>query len=285
MKEKSPSATALRVAARRAAHQLIDDPKIFDDPLALRILGIRDGAAPDPPDPHWLGQDRFSRGLRAFLAARSRWVEDELHRSVEGGVRQYVVLGAGLDTFAFRNPYPAETLCVFEVDHPDTQHGNASCWPRPGIPIPPSVTFVPVDFETQNPADRLGEAGLDTGAPAFFSWLGVTQYLTEDAVTATLRFVATMPRASSIVFDYTVAPSTLAPAARAAFDFLAARVATDGEPFRSFFDPSALAESLAAMGFGETRDVTPEELNALYFQRRADGLKTGGFTHIMNARV
>ena len=282
MKEDCPSATALRVAARRAGHQLIDDPRIFDDPLALRILGVDD---PADADPAWLAQDPFSRGLRTFLAARSRYAEDELSRAVGRGIKQYVVLGAGLDTFACRNPYDAETLRVFEVDHPATQKWKRERLAEAGIPIPATLIFAPVDFETETLAAGLRQAGFDAGAPTFFSWLGVTQYLTQDAVAATLAFVASMPPGSSIVFDYTIAPSLLTPAARSAFDALARRVASEGEPFRSFFDPAVFAKTLSDLGFAETRDITPADLNALYFAGRPDGLSTGGFTHIMNAHV
>ncbi|MBN2224214.1 MAG: class I SAM-dependent methyltransferase [Deltaproteobacteria bacterium] len=282
MKENCPSATALSVAVRRAGHQLTDGHRIFDDPLALRILGVADGSNPDPG-----AHDRssFSRGLRPFLAARSRYTEDEMHAAVGRGVGQYVVLGAGLDTFAYRSPYPGETLHVFEVDHPATQQWKRECLSEAGISIPPALTFAPVDFETETLGDGLCRAGFDTGAPAFFSWLGVTQYLTEDAVAATLGFVATLAAGSSIVFDYTIDPSSLMPAARAAFDFLTARTAQTGEPFRSFFTPTALIDSLEKMGFGQCRDVLPEDLNALYFQGRPDKLSTNGFTHMMNARV
>jgi O-methyltransferase involved in polyketide biosynthesis len=142
-----------------------------------------------------------------------------------------------------------------------------------------------MDFESQTLEDGLRRAGFDTGKSTFFSWLGVTQYLTGSAVTATLRFVASMPVGSGIVFDYTVSPSLLSPTARLAFDRLAHRVASAGEPFQTLFDPFLLTNTLRGMGFGQIEDLDPGEMNARYFQGRPDKLKAGGFTHIMNAWV
>ena len=284
MKENRPSETALRVAMRRAAHQVLDDPKVFDDPLALRVLGFEDSSALQS-SPGWLEETPFSRVLRASLAARSRYAEDELHSAIKRGVHQYVVLGAGLDTFAYRNPYPGSALHVFEVDHPATQTWKRTRLEEAGIPIPETVTLVPVEFETRTLADGLRLSGFDTGKSAFFSWLGVTPYLTDSAISATLRFVATMPAGSGIVFDYLIPPEQLNPAARRAFEYLAQLVASAGEPFQSFFDPPSLKSSLLATGFRQVEDVGPEAMNARYFQGRTDNLRVGSLAHVMNARV
>src|SRR5580700_6523867 len=156
MQEGKFSRTAQRVAIRRAAHQLLDEPKVLDDPLALRIIGTEAAAAlrSDPKEDHV-----FARAFRAFMAARSRYAEDELARAVEVGVTQYVILGAGLDTFAYRNPHPG--LRVFEIDHPATQTWKREQLQSAGIAVPVGLTFVPVDFEGQTLADGLGRAGLD----------------------------------------------------------------------------------------------------------------------------
>ena len=284
MKENCPSTTALRVAMRRAAHQIVDEPKVFDDPLALRILGTENGSAPQS-DPKWSEDTPLACGLQAFLAARSRLAEDELHIAIERGVCQYVVLGAGFDTFAYRNPYPEDVLHVFEVDHPATQIWKRTRLEEAAIPIPRTLTFSPVDFETQTLEEGLRCAGFDTSKCTFFSWLGVTQYLTSSAVAATLRFAASMPVGSGIVFDYTISPSLLNPAARLAFDRLAHHVSLAGEPFETFFDPSQLKCSLRAMGFGQIEDLGPGEINSRYFQGRQDKLRVGGFARVINARV
>jgi methyltransferase (TIGR00027 family) len=284
MKEDCPSKTALRVAMRRAAHQVLDDPKVFDDPLALRILGLDDASAVEPR-PEGLEETPVSRVLRASLAARSRYAEDELHLAVNRGVHQYVILGAGADTFAYRNPYPGGVLHVFEVDHPATQAWKRMCLKEAGIPILGTLTYAPVDFETQTLDEGLRQVGFNASKSTFFSWLGVAPYLTSSAITATLRFIASLPVGSGIVFDYMILPSLLSPAARRAFDSLAHRVASAGEPFQSFFDPPSLKSNLLAMGFGQAEDVTPEEMNSRYFHGRTDGLRFGSLAHVMNARI
>jgi methyltransferase (TIGR00027 family) len=284
MKEDSPSATALRVAMRRAAHQIMDEPKVFCDSLALRILGVENEAT-QQLDRKWLEQNPLESRLRAFLAARSRYAEDELHIAINRGIQQYVVLGAGLDTFAYRNPYPEGVLHVFEVDHPTTQTWKHTLLKKAGIPIPSTLTFSSVDFEIEPLEEGLRRAGFDTRRCAFFSWLGVTPYITSSAVITTLRLVASMPVGSGIVFDYMVSPSLLNPTARQAFDGLAHRVALAGEPFQTFYDPSMVKSDLRAMGFGQIEDLGPEELNGRYFQGRTDDLRVGSLSHVMNARV
>lgn len=284
MLEDCPSSTALRVAMRRAAHQVLDHPKIFDDPLALRVLCLEAASAHDP-NQKWLEDTPLLRVLRASLAARSRYAEDELHAAVEQGACQYVVLGAGLDTFAYRNPYPQDVLHVFEVDHPATQAWKRKSLEEADIPIPQTLTLAPVDFENQTLDDGLRQAGFDLGKRTFFSWLGVTMYLTSSAIAATLQFVASMPVGSGIVFDYMISPSLLSPNARAVFERLAGRVASEGEPFQTFFDPSALKTTLSALGFGQVKDVEPQEMDARYFQGRTDNLRTGRLAHVMDSRV
>jgi methyltransferase (TIGR00027 family) len=282
MEQDCPSLTANRVALRRAAHQLLDDPKVLDDPIALKIIGPQDRtelrtALEKPPA-------RLSRYLRAFLVARSRYAEDELAEAVKRGVGQYVILGAGLDTFAYRNPYPPSLLRIFEVDHPATQAWKRKQLVAAGIPVPRSLSFAPIDFETQTLAAGLGKAGFQTEEPALFSWLGVTMYLTRDAVMTTMECVASsMPRGSAIVWDYALPPSSLNPAQRLVFQAMSQRVAAVGEPWQSFFDPHGLAAELRWMGFSRVEDVGPEELNARFFKDRTDGLRVGGLAHLMKA--
>lgn len=282
MREAKPSRTALRVAMRRAAHQLFDAPRVLDDPLALTIVGddvageLRSSAAGE------LG--RIQRALRAFMAVRSRFAEDELARAVERGVRQYVVLGAGLDTFAYRNPFP--DIRVFEVDYPATQQWKRAQLAAGAIAIPPSVTFAPVDFERQTLADGLESAGFDRAERAFFSWLGVTMYLTGEAIRSTLAYVASTRPGGGIVFDYAVPRSSLGVIGRFAFDAVSTRVAAAGEPFQTFFDPPALRAELEQAGFHSITDLGREELNARYFELRTDGLRVSGdFGRLLSAQV
>jgi len=266
---------------RRAAHQLRDVPPVFRDPLALRILGpeleaaVREAAA-SPDDP-------ATRGLRAFLAVRSRLAEDELARAVARGLSQYVVLGAGFDTFAYRNPYAG--LRVFEVDHPATQELKRAALRRAGIAIPESLAFAPVDFSHETFADGLARAGFDDAQPAFYSWLGVTPYLPAAVTLDTLRRIAGLHARNAIVFDYSRPRASLDDTHRAAFDALADRVARAGEPFVGFFDSARLADTMRAMGYATLEDLGADELTARYFAGRADGLAlTGRAGRIMCAR-
>ncbi len=280
MHEDRPSKTAYRVALRRAAHQVLDIPQVFTDPLALAIVG----AESEELRADSKSRSKLSRVLRAFLAVRSRYAEDELARAVESGTRQYVVLGAGLDTFAYRNPHPG--LRVFEVDHPATQGWKRRRLETAGISIPESLTFAPVDFESQTLADGLARAGFKPDRQAFFSWLGVVPYLTRSAAIETLRFVGSLPAGSGIVFDYAIPPGSLNLVQRLAFNALAARVAAAGEPFQTFFEPSGLIGELRRLGFGSFEDLGGEEINARYFAGRADGLRVGGGAgRLMKAEV
>jgi methyltransferase (TIGR00027 family) len=281
MQEGKFSRTAHRVAIRRAAHQLLDQPRVLDDPLALRIIGseAEEALRSNPREDH-----AFSRAFRAFMAARSRYAEDELARAFAHGVTQYVVLGAGLDTFAYRNPHAG--LRVFEADHPATQAWKCEQLQSAGITIPPSLTFVPIDFEQQTLADGLARSRFDASAAAFFSWLGVTPYLTREACMITLSFIARMPAGSGVVFDFAVDPALLNAGQRQALGALSKRVARYGEPFQLFFDPATLQDELKAMGFHHTEFLQGKELNTRYFKDRKDGLLVrGSIGHLMGAWV
>jgi methyltransferase (TIGR00027 family) len=276
-----PSRTAVRVALRRAAHQLLDRPVVFVDPIALPMVG-RQVAAAMQSHPEKFETQLGARTLRAFLVARSRMAEDALAKAVEGGVRQYVVLGAGLDTFAYRNHTPG--LRVFEVDHPATQEWKRTRLKESEIAEPDSLTFVPVDFERQSLRDELVRAGLDPARPTFFSWLGVTMYLTKPAVRATLTAVAELAKGGGgITFDYAVPVESLNFIQRAKYAVLANRVAAAGEPFQSFYDPDALKQQLLATGFTDVRDRGPDALNRKYFAGRTDDLAVDEMGHVLTA--
>jgi methyltransferase (TIGR00027 family) len=274
MIEARPSRTALRVAMRRAAHQLFDTPKVLDDPIALRIVGPEAAAKLRTENGTEFG--RFGLGIRAFMAARSRFAEDALARSIERGAAQYVVLGAGLDTFAYRNPYAESALRVFEVDFPATQEWKRRQLQEAGIAIPPSVTYAPVDFEHQTLPEGLRLVGFDAARPTFFSWLGVTMYLTEDAAMSTFGFIASTPPGGGAAFDYAVPRESLSWLGRLALDAMSRRVAAAGEPFRTHFDPAILAARLGGMGFRSIEDLGADEINARYFKDRNDNLRVVG---------
>jgi methyltransferase (TIGR00027 family) len=265
MKPGRASRTALKVAIRRAAHQLMEQPPVLDDPIAVPLLG-RGHANDMERAMHPVGRD-----FRAFMAARSRHAEDRLAEAVAKGVRQYVVLGAGLDTFAYRNPFPG--LRVFEVDFPATQEWKREMLAEALIPLPENLTFVPLDFEHKTLGEGLAEAGFDPGAAAFFGWLGVVPYLTLDAFRATLSMIANLPAGSGVTFDYGFPPQSLSLKRRIVFEMLAKRVAAAGEPFRLFFSPDELERELRSVGVHRVEQMDVDGLNELYFQDRADKLK------------
>ena len=281
LKSGEPSATAMGVARRRAVHQLLDDPKVFDDPLATRIIG--DGALERLKAELDRHHHPFNRALRAHVVARSRYAEDRLGEAYARGVRQYLVLGAGLDTFAWRNPHA--DLKVFEIDHPSTQAWKLERLRAVGVEAPASLAFAPVDFQTQTLADGLTNAGFDFDRPAFVSWLGVSMYLPEEAVMRTLKDLGALRAGTEVVFDFGVAAKTLGLASRLAYEALAARVAAMGEPFLSAFDPKTLPARLDPLGFQDVEILGAEELNRLYFEGRADGLRIAGQSRIARARV
>jgi methyltransferase (TIGR00027 family) len=281
MHDHLPSKTAFRVAMRRAVHQLLDDPRVLDDPFALAILGneVASELRAAPEQFEKLG----TTNLRAFVAARSRFAEDQLAVAVNQGVRQCVVLGAGLDTFAYRNPF--EDVRVIEVDHPATQAWKRELLASAGVAIPSSVSFVAVDFARQTLAEQLSRSAFRPSEPAFFSWLGVVPYLTRDAAIGTLRWIGSLPSRTGVVFDYAVARSALNLIERAALDALSRRVARAGEPFQLFFEPLELAATLREMGFKHLEDLGAEEINARYFSGRKDSLRIrGNLGHLISAR-
>lgn len=267
-----PSRTALRVALRRAAHQLYDDqPLVFEDSLAVRILGPHaaevertpGGMAGRKPRPH-------SISMRAFVVGRSRYAEDMLAHAVERGVTQYVLLGAGLDTFAHRNPYPG--LRVFEVDHPATQQWKRELLDQTGIPQ--ALTYVPVDFEHQTLPAELLDGGYDPSEPTFFSWLGVVPYITLDAFRATVGFIAAQPAGSGVALDYEQPRAVLPRFEQLARDSRSYRAGLVGEEFKLFFSPAEIEGELRS--FVEREDLGASELNAQYFTGRADHLRMIG---------
>lgn len=273
MIEARPSRTAYLVAMRRAAHQIFDHPKVFDDPLAMPILGP--GAEERlKSEPRFV--NRMGRAVRASMAARSRYAEDQLARAVERGTKQYVILGAGLDTFAYRNPHTSQDLRVFEVDYPATQEWKRQRLAAAGIAIPNSAIFAAVDFERQTLAEGLREAGLDASLPAFFSWLGVTMYLAHETVRETFRLIASGAAGGGVVFDYMVPPETLSWTGRMVHKALSRRVARAGEPFQTYFVPEKLRAELQAMGFHSIENLGAAEINARYFAGRTDGLGVPG---------
>jgi methyltransferase (TIGR00027 family) len=269
------SRTAYGVAAHRAAHQMLEGGSIFHDPFARAILGAggREAIAQRSAPRHKIP--------RLFFAVRSRFAEDSLAAAYTRGVRQAVWLGAGLDTFALRNPHTG--LAVFEVDHPATQAWKRQCLAQAGLALPPSLFFAPVDFERERLADGLAAAGFDAGKPAFFIWLGVVPYLTLPAIHATLGYVSGVPSAE-IVFDYSEPLEKYGPEGRARMEAAAVRVAAAGEPWISHFEPAALAGLLRGKGFREIEDIGPPVIAERYLNAPPGEKRETVGAHVVRAR-
>ena len=272
----------LNVANDRAAHQMLDSPKIFEDPLALRIIGpeaesrLRSSLAQF--------QKPAERAFRAAVMVRNRYAEDELARSIQRGVRQYIILGAGLDTFAYRNPFPL--LRVFEIDHPATQASKRSCLEKAAIPIPSSVTYVSVDFERQMMADALRQSGLKSDELIFVSFIGVVRYLSRETVISALTSIVSSMRAGSeVVFDFAPPPSQLE-RLREFTDEIIVNWRSKNNGFRpTYFDPAPLTRDLKRIGFADVQLFGPKEINARYCKDRTDGLRIQNRMHLVKARV
>ncbi|MEU0878066.1 SAM-dependent methyltransferase [Lentzea sp. NPDC005914] len=262
MENGGPSRTALVTAYARAYHQIADRAQIFTDPLAARLLGY---AAEELPRLGTAATDRLGgavteRPRRLFFASRARFAEDAVTAAVAAGVRQVVILGAGLDTFAYRNPH--RDLRVFEVDHPATQAWKRERLATTGIDSPETLTFVPVDFETQTLATELESAGFSRTDAAVFVWLGVIYYLTPDAAHDTLAYIAGQAQPVEVVFDYLRSATT--DAERAYQQARADRLAAVGEPLFSYFTPDGIAAQLRALGFTGIEDHSAPDLIAGY---------------------
>jgi len=278
MQPGQPSRTAMGAAAHRAAHQVLERGRIFTDPLALRILGPDADAAVRNAE-----QDPSKKAMRLFIAVRTRFAEDSLAAAVTRGVRQLVVLGAGLDTYAYRTPCGG-SLRIFEVDHPATQAWKRQRLAETAIPVPAALAFAPVDFERGTLADGLGAAGFDPAQQTFFTWLGVVPYLTEPAVFSTLGFMAGLPGGAHVVFDYGNPPAAdPGQDAVAAFHAtLAARVAAVGEAFQCLLETDALHAKLTALGFREIEDLGRSLIRERYFGMTGGTMSDRG-GHILRA--
>jgi methyltransferase (TIGR00027 family) len=276
MQTGQPSLTALGAARLRAAHQVLDHASILADPLALRILGDDIAVSLDHARAHTSGPR-----LRWFIAARSRIMEDALNVAVNAGTAQLVVLGAGLDTLAYRTPL-AGRLRIFEVDHPATQERKRQMLADAAIDVPDTLRFVSIDFERETLAEVLQSAGFIAAERSFFSWLGVVPYLTEPAIFSTLGFIAQLEGGAEVMFDYVNPAASIAPAGRAAHQALADRVAAVGERIQSYFDTAPLCAKMSAAGFRRVDDIGPAEIAMRFFPEAERSAPVRG-GHVMHA--
>jgi methyltransferase (TIGR00027 family) len=272
-------------AMLRAAHYILDDePKILADSFARPFTGFAtDGELLKALDT--LNPPNFS-GMRTLFTLRNRYAEDELAQAVQGGVSQYVILGAGLDSFAFRHPELMRKLEVFEVDHLGSQAWKRNRLTELALEIPASLHFVPVDFERETLAEGLARSGFSRSAKAFFSWLGVTQYLTPEAVFQTLREITEVAASGSeLVWQFIPPVTSLDQTAGALVAALARGAAGVGEPFVSYFEPADLGKHLGQIGFGQIRHFGVKDATERYLLSRSNGLTLPGYFHMVKARI
>jgi methyltransferase (TIGR00027 family) len=284
MEQGRHSTTAEGCAVLRAIHQITSAEPLVYDPISPRLV--------DPEGPAYKIWSDFLAGLPTenrlrltHYLLRSRYAEDCLAEAYARGLRQYVILGAGLDTFAYRQPVWGGEVRIFEVDHPATQRWKRELLRKAQIQIPENAILVPVDFEIKTTKPALREAGLDQNSPAFVSMLGVSQYLTEQALAETLSMVREMGPSSEIVFSFVPPDNTLPEDEAVLTKQFAERFAAIGEPWLTRPLPIELQRTLKGMGFSIVSHLPPEEADQLYFRARTDGLRAPSMEQMMRAIV
>ena len=311
MKENQASFTAMSVAYMRAYHSMHDTPKIFDDFLAYDLIPEEKRALIEQ---HLIEQNvtwgqqlsdsdysvsrsdqtinseslmQETHRYAGIFSSRARYAEDTLEKAVKQGVKQYVILGAGMDTFAFRQPEMMEKLEVFEVDHPATQEFKLHRLAELGWEHPAKLHFISVDFTKESLVTALiSSSSYDPKVKTFFNWLGVTYFLTRDEVFTTLRSITEIaPAGSIIVFDYldidAFIPEKSSPQMQKSLEYLR----KIDEPMITGFKPSTLAEELASLGFSLQENLSPADIEERYFKGRTDGYHAYEYGHFACAIV
>jgi len=264
-----PDNTAVRVALWRALHVEVDSPPhVFEDVVGLALAAPAEGWR-DRPD-----MSPFTRPFRASILARARFVEDLIIEQAERGVAQYVILGAGLDSFAQRRPKLASRLLVFEIDRPGPQAWKRQRLVELGFGIPSYLRLVPVDFEAGDSWwQRLTESGFDSRRPTVVASTGVSMYLTNEAIIATLRQIATLAAGSTLAMSFMLPLDMADPKLRSWVQRAAAGARENGTPFISFFTPTEMLTLARDAGFTQVRHVSAAALAERYFAARQDGLR------------
>lgn len=283
MTNKGVSMTARWVAMMRGIHLLIDDdPKIFEDTLGQDLANIPDDDMGGINDPMWV--DKEKAGNRTHMIWRSRITEDRLHSSALHGVKQYVMLGAGLDSFAYRRPTSLEHVAVFEIDHPTTQEWKRQRLREIGSIIPENVHFIPVDFETESLVEKLKQSAFDPQLPTFFSWLGVIYYLNKTATQETLHALLSIVRGyCEISLDFVVPMEGLSGNDRERMEQTMKNVADAGEPMLGLYLPDELKDTLKQAGFDTVTHISPVDGQKQFFSNRKDYLRLSTALHMMVA--
>lgn len=265
-----PDHTAVRVALWRAMHVLVDPlPHVFEDEIGLKLVA---------PDESWRERGDMhpqgTRGYRASIVGRARFIEDLLLEKVQEGINQYVILGAGLDTFAQRRPDVASKLQVHEIEQPETQAWKRQRLEELGFGVPAYLNLIPVNFEAgESWIEKLKDSGFERDQPAFLASTGVSMYLSKEANLATLRKIATLSRGTTLAMTFMLPPNLVEPEDRAPYEMVMERTAAAGTPFLSLFSPAEMLELAREAGFREVRHVSRTDIIKKYFTGRADGLQ------------
>lgn len=283
IENRPASRTAISVAVLRAMHELYDDsPKILSDPI-IPLLLDNEVLQKAKANLEWY-RDPLTTALRSHVVLRSRYAEDSLHEAVLSGVHQYVILGSGFETFAYRQPDWAAPLRIFEVDHPASQRAKMERLRLSNISLPPNLEFVSADFESASLRDILSQSSLDFTMPAFFSCLGVLVYLPEDSVKAIFQVAASFAKLSEIVFTFSQGNVTSGDE-RGSRPSLAEAAAAVGEPWRSYHRPDVLRRELSEIGFSRVAFLSPQEAKYRYYRDRCNGLPSPRRVSIARATV
>lgn len=267
----APEHTAVRTALWRALHVLIDaKPHVFSDEIGAKLVAEEGWVNRGDMNPD------FSKSMRASITGRARYIEDLVEQEMAKGVSQYVILGAGLDSFAQRRTDLASRLQIFEVDQPGPQAWKRQRLVELGLPIPAGLHFVPVDFEVgQSWWDELGQSGFDHSKPAVIVSTGVSMYLSREANAASFTQIAKLARGSTFATTFMLALDLLSPRERAIMEFVMNKAKESGTPFVSLFAPNEILAMATACGFKTARYVSAKDIFALYFASRTDGLNAG----------
>ena len=275
---------AEQTALFRAAHQVLDnDPKILLDPLAVTLLGKETETRINAQ--RELYTKPYIVKARTFAIMRSRFTEDELSAAIDRGVRQYVILGAGLDTSPYRAGHPSEKINTYEIDHPDTQRWKLDRLAKAQIPVRDNLRYVAIDFEHQSLIEGLEESEFDFTQPTFFSWLGVTYYLRPESVRSIFRQISTSAPSSQLIFDFVVDDSELDEDGRKDVATISMYAEKAQEPWLSRYSSRQLQDILRQDGFNEVFYFSHELASARYLKDRSDGLAIHPAIQMMSAIV
>jgi methyltransferase (TIGR00027 family) len=284
MDRREVSSTAILTNEIRASHQTTaSEPKILTDPVAIEFS--KQFAGSSALTAFRMLPQSLLTVIESALVLRSRYSEDVLEEISSQGDCQYVILGAGFDTFAYRQPAWAMEIPIFEIDHPTTQEAKREIIEEAGYTLPANLNFCPIDFGTTSLHDALSETSFSFEVPSVFSWLGVTQYVTDDAIRSTLEFVLTLPASTTIVLSFIPPGSILSEEDRKHIETFEKPAAARGEPFVSRFEPEDLQSLIRGMGFSDVYHLTPSAAQELYFLLRDDGLRAPELEQLIKATV